>query len=66
MLDLIFDSRIYDIYTMMPWGSSPTLGQLYGTVLMSSSDTTVSLLDSKRQSYEAAIEETLEEFAKYN
>ena len=51
---------------MMPWGSSPTLGQLYGTVLMSSSDTTVSLLDSKRQSYEAAIEETLEEFAKYN
>lgn len=38
MLDIVFGNRIYDIYTMMPWGSSPTLGQIYGQVLTAGSN----------------------------
>ena len=52
MLDIVFGNRIYDIYTMMPWGSSPTLGQIYGQVLTAGSNTTVSLLESKLQQIE--------------
>ena len=66
MLDIVFGNRIYDIYTMMPWGSSPTLGQIYGQVLTAGSNTTVSLLESKRQEIETDIQNTLNEFSKLN
>lgn len=63
MLDLIFKNRMYDIYTMMAdWGSSPTLGQIYGVALQAETNTATSLLDSKKQSIELAIEETLAKF----
>lgn len=63
MLDLIFKNRMYDIYTMMAdWGSSPTLGQIYGVALQADTNTATSLLDSKKQSIELAIEETLKKF----
>ncbi len=66
MLDIVFNNRIYDVYTIMPWGSYPTLGQMYGSVLTSGSNNMVSLLESKRQEIETDIQKTLDEFAKLN
>lgn len=66
MLDIVFNNRIYDTYAIMPWGSAPTVGQIYSYVLMQPSNTLVSVFDAHRESYEQGIRQTLETFAKMN
>jgi hypothetical protein len=56
MLDIVFDSKFYDLGTVFTFGN--LLG-LYGSVISNSSDNTlVSKYDAMRSAVEQALEET--------
>lgn len=62
MLDLVFNNRIYDPFSL--WGSwgSPSLGQLQGVVILHDTNDLVAQFDAGQSAIEAAIEKTLEAF----
>jgi hypothetical protein len=67
MLDIIFDSRVYDLGVAYAWGgnSSSTansIGSFMDSIAMSGTNTFISTLDSIDDTIETALEETLNDF----
>ncbi len=62
MLDIIYDSRFYDLGAIFPWDN---LAGLHGKVIAdSNSNTLISTWDSMSGAVEAAIDKTLEDYNK--
>ena len=63
MLDIIYSSRFYDIGAIYSWGSGDSLVGLYTTVIRTEgTNTLTSVWESMRDSVEADMQATLEEY----
>jgi len=61
MLDLIFKNRTYDMGIAYDWAN---MMAFYDTLVCSKSTDIVTLYDSKKESFQAAIDETIDAFTK--
>ena len=65
MLDLLFQNRTFDLGAVYDW-AGPTAGmlQFYTSMIGSESSEIISVYESKRDSFQAAIDATIETFTK--
>ncbi len=67
MLDIIFNSRVYDLGVAYAWGGNTSstansIGSFMDNIAMSGTNTFISTLDSIDDTIESALEETLNDF----
>jgi len=65
MLDLLFQNRTFDLGAVYDW-AGPTAGmlQFYTSMIGSESSEIISVYESKRDSFQAAIDATIDTFTK--